>query len=365
MSAGLSFEDAMKSAQTQTVFTTHTPVPAGNETHALQHLWDMGGHLNSLSWEQLKTIGGDPFEMTPAALRLSRAANAVAELHGHTARDMWAHIEDAPYIRAITNGVHMPTWQSGAIARLAKFGENDELWAEHQRLKSILLSEIEKRQGHALDPDVLLIGFARRAATYKRANLLLRNPQWVNENFGQRKLQFVFAGKAHPADEGGKDLIQNIRQVSREYPGQLVYLENYDMHLGALLTRGCDVWLNNPVRPKEASGTSGMKAAANGVLNLSILDGWWDEGCEHGVNGWGVGAPPSGVDADQHDYDALTQLVDEQVCPTYYDSRSDWLDMMRASIISAGRDFSADRCVRRYYEELYPAHIGINAEATD
>ena len=144
-----------------------------------------------------------------------------------------------------------------------------------------------------------------------------------------------------------------VSASSREFPEHLVFLENYDMHLGALLTRGCDVWLNNPVRPKEASGTSGMKAAANGVLNLSILDGWWDEGCEHGVNGWGVGAPPEGEDADDHDYQVLRDLLENEVIPTYVERPDSWREMMRQSIVGSEVRFSADRCVQRYFSELY------------
>ncbi len=353
MALGASMPDALAGARAETVFTTHTPVPAGNEVHPLDLLWEMGAHLDTFTREQLREIGGDPFEMTPAALRMSHVANAVAELHGRTARKMWTHVQDAAPIRSITNGVHLPTWQDGALATLAAGGSDDALWTRHQELKARLLEEIRERTGATLDADSLLVGFARRAATYKRATLLLRDRVWLEAQFSAGRLQLVFAGKAHPADTGGGALIAELVVASRQYPDRLVFLPGYDMHLGAALTRGCDVWLNNPIRPKEASGTSGMKAAANGVLNLSVLDGWWDEGCAHGENGWGVGAPPEGANADTHDYQALRSLLEDEVMPLYAGDRARWTAMMRASISTAERRFSAARMVRRYGEELY------------
>ena len=203
-----------------------------------------------------------------------------------------------------------------------------------------------------MDVNVPLIGFARRAATYKRATLLLRDRQWLQSMLRDNKVQFVFAGKAHPHDVYGQALIQELVKTGQEFPGQVVFIPNYDMNLGALLTRGCDVWLNNPIRPKEASGTSGMKAAANGVLNLSILDGWWAEGCQHGLNGWGVGAPPKGIDADSHDSEALRNLIEQEVLPAY-SSTASWVEMMLTSISSSQHQFSANRCVQRYFDELY------------
>jgi starch phosphorylase len=238
------------------------------------------------------------------------------------------------------------------MARLARKGDHDGLWARHQRLKADLLDEIARRTNASLDPAVLTIGFARRAATYKRASLLLRDESWLSSLAAAKQVQFVFAGKAHPRDTGGQSLIAEIVAAMGQHPDTVVFMENYDMDLGAALTRGCDVWLNNPVRPKEASGTSGMKATANGVLNLSILDGWWDEGCDHGVNGWGVGAPPEGVDADDHDYHALRHLLMEVLLPTYQD-RDRWTQMMGNAIVSATERFSAARLVRRYFDEMY------------
>jgi len=354
MSGGASMEEAQELVRASTIFTTHTPVPAGNEVHAIELLQRVGVGLGTFSYEQLHKLGGDPFEMTPAALRLARRSNAVAELHGETARGMWAHVEGAAPIIAITNGVHMGTWQDPQLASHARRGSDEEVWTRHQALKRALIAEVESRVGTRFREDALLIGFARRAATYKRATLLLRDRVWLEEMFASGRLQLLFAGKAHPRDKYGGALIQELALAGRKYPNNLVFLPNYDMHLGAVLTRGCDVWLNNPIRPKEASGTSGMKAAANGVLNLSILDGWWDEGCDHGINGWGVGAPPEGVDADTHDYQSLRSLIEDDVLPVYEADRAGWVKMMRSSIRSASQRFSADRCVRRYFEELYP-----------
>jgi len=353
---GASFDGAVSRVRANTVFTTHTPVPAGNETHTLDRLIEVGANVAGLTRSQLESIGGDPFEMTPAALRLCRKANAVAELHGETARQMWAEVEDAAPIVAITNGVHMGTWQDSVLAGYSRRREWEAMWDRHQEHKRELLNTIAKRVGSKLREDALLIGFARRAATYKRATLLLQDRAWLEACFEKDGLQFVFAGKAHPRDRYGQAFIKELVLAGKKYPAHVVFIPNYDMHLGALLTRGADVWLNNPIRPKEASGTSGMKAAANGVLNLSIMDGWWAEGCEHGVNGWGVGAPPAGVDADLHDREALQGLIENDVLPAYRD-RHQWLEMMRASITSASENFSADRCVRRYFEELYSGEL--------
>ena len=273
-----------------------------------------GPHVDAFSWEQLKEIGGDPFQMTPAALRLCRQANAVAELHGETAREMWKDIEGAAPIVAITNGVHMGTWQDPVLAGHSRRGHGEALWERHQLLKQQIIDEIKTRLGVTMDVDVPLIGFARRAATYKRATLLLRDRQWLHSMLAEKKVQFVFAGKAHPHDVFGQALIQELVKTGQEYPGQVVFIPNYDMNLGALLTRGCDVWLNI-IRPKEASGTSGMKAAANGVLNrVFSMDG--GPKVANMVSTAGVLVPLGSVDADQHDYDART-LIEQDVLPAY------------------------------------------------
>lgn len=353
MALGAEFKQAWKETKAEVVFTTHTPVPAGNEIHPIDRLFRQGADLGRFSREMLTEIGGDPFEMTPAALRLSRAANGVAALHARTAKEMWAHVDGAPNIIPITNGIHLPTWQSKTLSKAAQEGESVALWQKHQSLKLRLIDEIEQRNGVRLKEDALLIGFARRAATYKRAALIFTDLEWLEPLLKDGRLQIVFSGKAHPKDTEGKAVVAKLVSMAARYPHAVVFLENYEMRLGALLTRGCDVWLNNPKRPREASGTSGMKAAANGVLNVSILDGWWDEGCQHGVNGWQFGDGYQGEGADEHDLAAMQRIISDEVLPTYYDNRETWISMMIASISSAERLFSARRMVNRYFEELY------------
>jgi starch phosphorylase len=366
MNGGASLEGAVASVRKDVVFTTHTPVTAGNEVHDLALLRRMGADLG-LSDAALGQVGGIPFGMTVAGLRLSRRANAVAALHGDTARAMWKDVEGAAPITSITNGVHQPTWQDARIRAAlaldkAPIQRKRELWTAHQRMKSELVAEISRRSGHDFAVDRLLIGFARRAATYKRADLILGDPARLERLMEDRKLQIVYAGKAHPADDEGKSVLAGVVAASKRWPQHVVFLENYDMTVGALLTRGCDVWLNNPRRPKEASGTSGMKAAMNGVLNLSILDGWWPEGCEHGETGWRFGGPLNDqveLDADatwrldEADRDSLYQVLGEEVLPRYYGDREAWIGMMEKSVAMASWRFSSDRMVEDYFREMY------------
>jgi starch phosphorylase len=347
MESGMQFPDAWARVRKQTVFTTHTPVRAGNEEHAITDLRRMGACLQ-LSGSEMRAIGGDPFSMTVAGLRLSRAANAVAQLHGQTAREMWKDVSGACPIGAITNGVHAPTWQAPEVR--AAGNDTQRLWEAHVRLKQQLLDEVQHRHGVALDPTALLVGFARRAAGYKRSDLVLRDEARLEQLLGEHRVRILFAGKAHPDDTNGRNIVARLVQGARKHPGQVLFLENYDMALGRLLTRGCDVWLNNPVRPLEASGTSGMKAAMNGVLNVSILDGWWPEACEDGVNGFAVGHGEPGDDLrDLHDlYDTLEQ----RVIPAWAD-RAKWSRMMLASVEMAQSRFSSERMIREYFEQLY------------
>jgi starch phosphorylase len=349
MEQGQPFEDAWRAAREQIVFTTHTPVPAGNEVHALADLKRLGAGCE-LVVSELRQIGGDPFNMTAAGLRLARRANAVAQLHGHTARAMWAHVENAAPIIAITNGVHVGTWQDPRIP--PALSSDEALLGVHRTLKDELLTAIETRTGVRLGRHALTIGFARRAATYKRPDLLLRDPERLAPLLKDRQIQLVFSGKAHPADWAGKAMVARLVEAARDWPDSIVFLENYDMGLGRLLTRGCDVWLNTPRRPLEASGTSGMKAAMNGVLNLSVLDGWWPEGCDHGVTGWAIGDGVEAPDQDEQDLAALHRTLAEEVLPAFADPAR-WVRMMRASITMAVERFSSDRMVREYSTRLY------------
>ena len=347
MAGGRTLPDAWALTRERIVFTTHTPIKAGNEEHALKDLRRMGACVE-LSDAEMRLFGGDPFNMTVAGLRLSRRANGVSELHGRTARAMWAHIADAAPIVSITNGVHAPTWQAPAVRAAA--GDPERLWAAHLDLKHALIAEIEHRQGGRIDPDALLVGFARRAAGYKRPDLLVRDEERLTRLLQGHPLNIVIAGKAHPDDPVGKALVARVVQAAKRHPGRVVFLENYDMELARLMTRGADVWLNNPIRPLEASGTSGMKAGLNGVLNLSVLDGWWPEACRHGENGWAIGDDTSGDDA--RDQEALFQVLEREVLPTWAD-RARWIGMMRASIETTEQRFTSDRMVRDYFETLY------------
>ena len=350
---GKSFKKAVKKVRQKIVFTTHTPVIQGNESHPIDRLMYMGANLG-LKSTQLKKLGGSPFNMTVGALRLSRASNAVAQLHGETANKMWAHIDKKSDIVAITNGIHLPTWVDPLMLEAAEQGEG--LWEFHQQNKRRLIDFVKTRNGVELQEDKLLIGFSRRAVAYKRSDLIFSEPDIIDPLLRDNRVQIIFSGRAHPLDDGGKDIVARLVEMTRQYPNSVVFLENYDMTIGAILTRGSDIWLNNPRRPKEASGTSGMKAAMNGVLNLSTLDGWWPEACEHGVNGWQFGdgfESENETELDDHDRAALYRVLLEEVMPTYYHQREKWIEMMSASIQSTRDAFGVKRMLDEYYQLLY------------
>lgn len=350
MEAGLSFTKALKEVKKKIVFTTHTPVKEGNEEHSLDSIRYMGG-FNGLTLEQMVQIGGAPFNMTAAGLRLSRVANAVAELHGQTARKMWRGIKRAASIKAITNGVHHRTWVDDRMQIAYRNG--DKLWPVHQILKEELIDFIYRKTDVALKKDKLLIGFARRAAPYKRSDFIFSAPEIIGPFLEKGEIQIVFSGKAHPLDDVGKEIVARLVQMTRKYSGSVVFLEDYDMEIGRNLTRGVDLWLNNPRRPQEASGTSGMKAAMNGVLNLSTLDGWWPEACEDGINGWQFGDGYQGRNQDKHDLKALYDVLLNKVLPVYYNNQEKWEEMMKASVESTYERFSATSMLERYYKEIY------------
>ncbi len=361
---GATFSERLARLRPHVVFTTHTPVPAGNEVHDLPLMRKMNADLG-FSDAELGQIGGEPFSMTVAGLRLSRLANGVAALHGETARKMWKGVEGAAPIISVTNGVHAPTWQDARIraalvADKSREQQDSELWAAHQAMKQELIAEIDRRSGAKLSVDGLLVGFARRAAAYKRADLILGDDKTLRKLF-DLGVQLVYSGKAHPRDLAGKSLVTRLVDATKRYPGKVIFLENYDMRLGAMLTRGADIWLNNPRRPLEASGTSGMKAAMNGVPNVSILDGWWHEGCEHGVTGWTIGDPDPAdtpfdekdeARADKRDRELLYQVIERDVLPTY-GNRAAWIAVMRASIAMSQWRFSSDRMIEEYIARVY------------
>ena len=351
---GLTFEKAVEVVKKEVVFTTHTPIVQGNESHPIDKIIYMGANLN-LTRAQLTFLGGgDPFNMTIGALRLSKVANGVAQLHGETSNKMWAEVDKRADILAITNAIHLPTWVDNAMIRAAEDGS--DLWEPHLQNKRALIDFIEAKNGVRLDEEKLIIGFSRRAAPYKRSDFIFSDLSIIEPLLLEKKFQIVFSGKAHPLDDVGKLIVKNLVAMSRKYPKAVVFLENYDISIGRMLTRGSDIWLNNPRRPLEASGTSGMKAAMNGVLNLSILDGWWPEACVHGVTGWQFGDGFEHEEEeiqDAHDLKALYKVLLEEVIPTYYENKSAWMDMMRESILQTKEPFAVKRMLEEYYELLY------------
>ena len=354
LKAGNSYEEAFKKTRNEIVFTTHTPVVQGNESHYIDRLLYMGADNESLSKKQLKQLGGSPFNMTVGALRLSRNSNAVAQLHAVTANKMWGKVKDRSEIVGITNAIHKPTWVDNRMIEVAEKG--GDLWNTHLVNKRKLLDFVKERTGVQLKEESLLIGFSRRAVPYKRSDFIFSDRPKIDSLFRSGKLQIIFSGKSHPLDDRGKEIVENIVALTKEYPNSVVFLENYDMTIGSMLVRGSDVWLNNPRRPQEASGTSGMKAAMNGVLNLSILDGWWPEACQHGVNGWQIGdgyENKKDEKLDAHDLKAFYKVLLNEVVPCYYSNRTKWIEMMKQSILSTKDQFAVKRMLEEYYEKLY------------
>lgn len=355
---GMDFAKATEETRKEIIFTTHTPVLAGNESHHFDIIQHMEAN-NGLNYSQLTSLGEDPFNMTIAGLRLAYLANGVSQVHTNTARRMWEHVQNKAEIICVTNGVHAPTWQDPEINKA--FTEDQDLWEPHLKAKQRLLDLIKEKTGKNLKPDVLTIGFARRAAPYKRGELIFRNAESINPLLRESKIQLIFSGKAHPNDNYGKETIQKLVQMSMKYPENVIFLENYDMTIAKYLVTGCDIWLNNPKRPLEASGTSGMKAAMNGILNLSVVDGWVAEGPIHEESGWLIDevfeSLPQKELEDERDLQALYHLLYNSIIPTYYDDRERWNNMMRASIEMSHYKFSAKRMVKDYYEKLYiPAY---------
>jgi len=411
----LDFYSALQVVAAANVFTTHTPVPAGHDSFSREMMQKYFGKFAkeiNIPFDELFSFGhtrlnpGDPFSMTILALRLSRHANGVSKLHGEVTRSLWKDVwsgvpvHEVP-ITSITNGVHTKTWMAPEFAALYSkhLGAWEEhltepgfwrgvidipdaqLWETHQKLKRRLIEFVRDRErqrrermgespefirkvNRVLDPEILTIGFARRFATYKRGALLFSDKERLKRlvNDTTRPVQFIFAGKAHPRDEAGKALIQEVYKFSREagLENRVVFLEDYDSYIARRLVQGVDLWLNHPLRPLEASGTSGMKSAPNGGINLSVLDGWWREGY-NGSNGWAIGAEiDNGTTEFQNEVDAssLYQLLENQIVPLYY-AKPDgklplaWLQLMRESIRSVTPVFNTQRMVKECTEQLY------------
>ena len=354
------------------LFTTHTPVPAGHDRFEWGDVEEVLGELLPEDAKQLVKDAGDPEEgrrisMSHLAVALSGPVNAVSNLNAWVASSMFADHHIAP----ITNGVHHITWTSPSMAKL--FDEHLPGWKEdptklahagrlpsdglmeaRNHSRKILRELVKVGTGVDLDPERLTIGFARRFATYKRANLVFSDLDRLRE-IGSGKIQFVFSGKAHPKDEGGKALIKSIFDSAKDLEDEIpvAFLEDYSMATGLAMTGGVDIWLNNPIRPMEASGTSGMKAAMNGVPNCSILDGWWPEGCEHGVNGWAIGGADDERD-DVRDTKNVHDVIANEVLPAWNEGDEKWCEMMRASIATSAR-FTGARMIsdyRRFYDSF-------------
>jgi starch phosphorylase len=350
----------------QCIFTTHTPVEAGHD----QFGYDLVKQVltDTVDVEELKKLAGPSrLNMTRLALSLSGYVNGVAKRHAEVS----SHLFPGYRVHAITNGVHPRRWTSESFAALydrhlpnwqhepeilvrADQMADDEVWSAHQAAKQALIDFVQKQSGVALSLNAPIIGFARRMTSYKRPELLLSDPQRLRKLNGEFPLQIVMAGKAHPKDEPGKDLIRFIHQRIHELRDALriVFLPDYRLSSALFMVSGADVWLNTPLRPLEASGTSGMKAAFNGVINLSVLDGWWLEGHIEGVTGWSVGSSSS-FDANGDDANALFEKLEQHVLPTYYRNRARWVSIMKGAIAKNAYYFNSHRMMRRYTTEAY------------
>ena len=412
--AGMPFEEAVSKVRAPSTFTTHTPVPAGHDIFAREQItsctgpvWkEMGIDVDTfLAIGKHPVPGNDTFHMTSTAIRLSRRVNAVSRRHGVVTRNLWKGLwpgrdVDSVPIGHVTNGVHLATWMANSVMELldAQLGSHSseegawdqvlsiddaQVWYAHLRLKSALMRLVreEARRAFAdrsqeaaqlvgagllLDPDALTIGFARRFATYKRANLIFRDVERLRSLLvnSSRPVQIIFAGKAHPEDTPGKQVLQSVHQFTRDphFEGRVAFLEDYDMHIGHLLVQGVDLWLNLPKVPLEASGTSGMKAALNGVPQLSTIDGWWEEGFD-GTNGWAIPAASSEEAADAETAEQLYSLLENEVIPRFYDRPNgiphEWVKMMKNAMRVAGGKFTARRMLEEYVDDYYvPSMIG-------
>lgn len=421
---GTPFPDAVKEVRARSIFTTHTPVPAGHDSFGEAQVEECAGPV----WEQMGIdrdtffkLGRHPslpgqFHMTVAAIRCSARVNGVSRQHGQVSRNIWRDLwptrpwETVP-IGHVTNGVHLQTWMAAPVMDLLDqhLGpgwadriddpalwdqvltlDHEQLWAAHATLKGVLFDYIREDARHRfagqlkeaaqvvgagtlLEPKAFTIGFARRFATYKRANLIFRDLDRLRRLLVNpwRPVQIIFAGKAHPADNPGKEVLQSVYQFTRDpaFEGRVAFLEDYDMHLAHLLIQGVDLWVNLPRVPLEASGTSGMKAALNGVPQLGTLDGWWKEGYD-GMAGWAIPPASETEDADAADAERFYRLLEEQVIPLYYTRDAHgvplgWVEKMRYSIRLAGARFTARRMLQEYVQEYYAPAVRGEASADD
>src|SRR5574344_1783891 len=354
----------LEQVKKKTVFTTHTPVAAGNEVHWVDTLVD-GGFFAGCSKDKAVELGGENFSLTVAALRMSRIANAVSQLHGLVANRMWQGVEGRCPIRAITNAVNVHYWQD---KRISNAQTPKDLLAAKREMKVELFKYIANHAGKRFDPDVLTITWARRFADYKRAWLIMMDKDRLNKLLDANKIQIIFAGKFHPDDVMGKEMFNKILNRSHTLKN-VVVLPGYELELSGKLKRGSDIWLNTPLRPFEASGTSGMSANMNGTLHLSIYDGWTVEGTFDGINGYtieydGLDDEMSWEERHWKDHECMMEKIENVIIPTYYDDKVEWARLMRQAIRTSEAYFNSDRMVIEYYNRLYNpiAHSDLSAE---
>jgi len=418
LAGGVTLQVARDQIRSTSVFTTHTPVPAGHDVFTSEQLEQVTGpfwNAMGITRDQFMGLGNhgpnDPrFEMTVLSLRLAGRVNGVSARHREESRRIWRWVwnnlpaAEIP-IGHVTNGVHLGTWMarpirdligeslgpdwesradSDAVADTIRALENDRLWAVHEGLRYLLLHYIREEARHRwrdywkdpaklagsgslLSPNVLTLGFARRFATYKRADLLFRDPERLRRLLtdSRRPVQIIFAGKAHPADDPGKRVLQRIFTAAQDptFEGRVAFLEDYEMHLAQRMVAGVDLWVNLPRVPLEACGTSGMKAALNGVPQLSTLDGWWAEGST-GENGWAIPLPAAEADPEQSDMDQLFRLLEQEIVPTFYDRMpgkpgAAWVHMMKSAMAVSVERFTTRQMLQTYVTRYYvPAAAG-------
>ncbi len=343
----------LEEVKKKTVFTTHTPVAAGNEVHWVDTLLE-GGFFAGCSRETAVQLGGENFSLTVAALRMSRLANAVSQLHGLVSNKMWEWVDGRCPIRAITNAVNLHYWQDD---RIKKADTAEKLLAVKREMKEELFEYVANVAGKRFDPDVLTITWARRFADYKRAWLILMDKDRINKLLDENKIQIIFAGKFHPDDVMGKEMFNKLLNRSHSLKN-VVVLPGYELELSGKLKRGSDIWLNTPLRPFEASGTSGMSANANGALHLSTFDGWTVEGTFNGINGYTIEYPELDDEMpweERHwkDHECMMNIIENEIIPTYYENKQEWARMMRQAIRTSEAYFNSDRMVIEYYNRLY------------
>lgn len=350
---GIDPYEAWRQVKKQVVFTMHSSIEEYNEYYDLDTLEYMGA-FDGVSRDVVRQIGGEPFNMTAAALKTANIANSISECHLKEVKENWKGIEGKCDIINITNGIHIHTWADKGVEEA--YRKDGDIWGAHLKNKQALIDYIYNIKKVKLDLDKLIIGFAKGAASYKKGKLIFYFEEKIQEYLKNGTVQIVISSKAHPLDFSGKKVLKYFHSLEQKYPNSVVFIENYNMDISLTLTKGTDVWLNNPKVTKEACGSSGIKAAVNGVINLSTLDGWWSEVCWDGVNGYKIGDEFVSDNLDEqaeHDAENLYDTLVNRILKTYYDNRSRWKEMMYLSIRSVIDKYSGERMLEDYYNKLY------------